>query len=106
MNWSMPIIASDPAKQMAPSAVHGVGNRASNAAHTIAHSTAMYTVTGAVSLSVPRYGQNQASSATHRAHITATATRRRRDRTAHGGNEHREHRWATQEAARAPHKDR
>ena len=86
MNWSMPIIVSDAAKQMAPSAVHGVGNRASSAAHTIAHSTAMYTATGAVSLSAPRYGQNQTSSATHSAHIAATATSRRRDRAASGAN--------------------
>ena len=37
----MPIIPSDTAKHTAPSAVHGVGSRASSAAHTIAPSTAM-----------------------------------------------------------------
>ena len=32
----MPIMASDTAKHTAPSAVHGLGSRASRAAHTIA----------------------------------------------------------------------
>lgn len=40
-NLLMPIIASDTAKHTAPSAVQGVGNRASSAAHTIAPSTTM-----------------------------------------------------------------
>src|SRR5690606_11446265 len=45
-NLLMPIIASETANATPPSAVHGVGNRASSAAHTIAPSTAMYSVTG------------------------------------------------------------
>ena len=38
-NRPMPIIASDPAKNTAPTAVQIVGSRASSAAHTMAPST-------------------------------------------------------------------
>ena len=37
----IPIIASETTKHTAPSAVHGVGSRASSAAHTMAPSTPM-----------------------------------------------------------------
>ena len=57
----MPIIPSDTAKHTAPSAVHGVGSRASSAAQTIAPSTAMYSVTGTAMPSAIRRGQNQTS---------------------------------------------
>src|SRR5215217_4538882 len=60
-NVLIPIMASDTAKHTAPSAVHGVRSRASSAAHTIAPSTAMYTVTGIAIPSEINRGQNHTS---------------------------------------------
>src|SRR6185437_9792322 len=69
-NLPMPIIPSDTATQTAPIAVHGVGNRASSAAHTIAPSTAMYSVTGTAMPSSSSRGQNHTSSTTQASTMT------------------------------------
>ena len=75
-NWPVPIMPSDTAKHTAPMAVHGVGSRASSAAHTIAPSTAMYTVTGMTSPWSSSRGQNHTSMPTTAATTTAAPARR------------------------------
>src|ERR1035441_3626578 len=107
----MPIIASEPAKNTAPTAVKGVGSHASSAAQTMAASTTMYTVTGMVNPSRPSCGQNHTSNPTHVAHITATATQRARDRFdprdfhAQGTSAPRKHKCANRNAPRPKTKD-
>ena len=107
-NRPMPIIASDPAKNTAPTAVHSVGSRASSAAQTMAASTTMYTVTGTVIPSRPSCGQNHTSSATHAPHNTATAINLGRDRLdsrASGSSAPRKHKCANRNAANPNTKD-
>ena len=110
-NRPMPIIASEPAKHTAPTAVHGVGSRASSAAHTMAASTTMYTVTGMVRPSRPSCGQNHTSSPTQAAHINPTAIQRVRDRSdcrdsrARGSSAPRKHKCANRNEASPNTKD-
>src|SRR5690606_32789698 len=94
----MPIIASEAAKHTAPSAVHGVGSRASSAAHTIAPSTAMYSVTGTAIPSASSCGQNHTSRPRHAATTTPAATSRPVLRRTSGISAARKNRWAIRNA--------